>query len=59
MGIELLGKTNINFIGLRKYAFILSAILVSIGLVALVQIWRGQANLGHRLRRRNGAPAEI
>jgi len=46
MGIELLGKTNINFIGLRKYAFILSAILVSIGLMALVQIWRGQANLG-------------
>jgi len=46
MGIELLGKTNINFIGLRKYAFILSGILVSIGLLALVQMWRGQANLG-------------
>lgn len=46
MGIELLGKTNINFIGLRKYAFIFSAILVGIGLVALVQMWRGQANLG-------------
>jgi preprotein translocase subunit SecF len=46
MGMQLLGKTNINFIGLRKYAFILSAILVSIGIVALVQIWRGQANLG-------------
>ncbi|MBP1715764.1 MAG: secF [Deltaproteobacteria bacterium] len=46
MGIELLGKTNINFIGMRKYAFILSAILVGIGLVALAQIWRGQANLG-------------
>lgn len=46
MGIELLGKTNINFIGLRKYAFILSVILVTTGIVALVQIWRGQANLG-------------
>jgi preprotein translocase subunit SecF len=46
MGMQLLGKTNINFIGLRKYAFILSAILVGIGLVALVQMWRGQANLG-------------
>jgi len=46
MGIELLRKTNINFIGVRKYAFILSAIFVSLGIVALVQIWRGQANLG-------------
>ncbi|RPJ38367.1 MAG: protein translocase subunit SecF [Deltaproteobacteria bacterium] len=31
---------------LRKYAFILSAILVCLGLVSLVQMWRGQANLG-------------
>jgi len=46
MGIELLGKTNINFIGLRKYAFFLSAILVTLGIIALVQLIRGQANLG-------------
>jgi preprotein translocase subunit SecF len=46
MGIELLGKTNIDFIGKRKYAFILSAILVSLGIFSLVQMWRGQANLG-------------
>jgi len=46
MGIELLGKTNINFIGFRKYSFILSAILVGIGIIALVQLVRGQANLG-------------
>jgi preprotein translocase subunit SecF len=46
MGIEILGKTNINFIGMRKYAFILSAILVCLGLISLVQMWRGQANLG-------------
>ncbi len=46
MGIEILGKTNIDFIGMRKYAFILSAILVSLGLISLVQMWRGQANLG-------------
>jgi preprotein translocase subunit SecF len=46
MGIELLGKTNINFIGMRKYAFILSALLVGLGLLALLQMWRGQANLG-------------
>jgi len=46
MGIEFLGKTNIDFIGLRRYAFILSAILVSLGIFALVQLGRGQANLG-------------
>ena len=46
MGIELLGKTNIDFIGRRKYAFILSAILVSLGIFSLVQMWRGEANLG-------------
>jgi preprotein translocase subunit SecF len=46
MGIQLLGKTNINFVGLRKYAFLLSAILVTLGVIALVQLIRGQANLG-------------
>jgi preprotein translocase subunit SecF len=46
MGIELLGKTNIDFIGKRKYAFVLSAILVISGVFSLVQMWRGQANLG-------------
>jgi preprotein translocase subunit SecF len=46
MGIEILGKTNVNFIGLRKYAFILSAILVTVGMIALVQLVRGRANLG-------------
>ncbi|MFH1758184.1 MAG: protein translocase subunit SecF, partial [Pseudomonadota bacterium] len=46
MGIEILGKTNINFIGFRKYSFILSVILVGIGIIALVQLVRGQANLG-------------
>ncbi len=46
MGIELLGKTNIDFIGKRKYAFILSAVLVTLGIFSLVQMWRGQANLG-------------
>jgi preprotein translocase subunit SecF len=46
MGIQILGKTNIDFIGKRKYAFILSAVLVSVGMLSLVQVWRGQANLG-------------
>jgi preprotein translocase subunit SecF len=44
--IEILGKTNIDFIGRRKYAFILSGILAFMGLLAVFQIIRGEANLG-------------
>jgi preprotein translocase subunit SecF len=46
MGIELLGKTNIPFIQLRRYAFVVSSILVIIGIIAFVQLVRGQANMG-------------
>jgi len=46
MGIELIGKTNIDFIGRRRYAFIFSAVLVILGIFAVVQLWRGQANMG-------------
>ncbi len=44
--IEILGKTNIDFMGKRYYAFLFSGILVLLGLLAVVQIWRGAANLG-------------
>ena len=44
--VELIKKTRIDFIGLRKYAFILSGILALIGIIAFVQINRGEANLG-------------
>ncbi len=44
--LEILGKTNIDFMGKRKIAFIFSGIIVLIGLVAVVQIARGVANLG-------------
>jgi preprotein translocase subunit SecF len=44
--IELLGKTNIDFTGKRKFAFIFSGILVSLGLVALIAIAMGKANMG-------------
>jgi preprotein translocase subunit SecF len=46
MGIEILGKTNINFLGLRKYSFFLSSFLILLGLFAIVQLGRGHANLG-------------
>jgi preprotein translocase subunit SecF len=43
---EILGKTKIDFISKRKYAFLISGLLVFLGLVTLVQIGRGRANLG-------------
>ena len=43
---EILGKTKIDFIGKRNYAFIFSGILAFLGLLTLVQMGRGQANLG-------------
>lgn len=44
--LEILGKTNIDFMGKRKFAFLFSGVMVLLGLVALVQIARGSANLG-------------
>lgn len=43
---EILGKTNVDFMGKRRIAFTCSGILALIGLIALIQIARGQANLG-------------
>jgi len=44
--VEILGKTNFDFIGKRYIAYAISAGLLILGLVALVQIARGAANLG-------------
>lgn len=44
--LEILGKTSIDFMGKRRYSFAFSGVLVLVGLLALVQIWRGAANLG-------------
>ncbi|MDE3018000.1 MAG: protein translocase subunit SecF [Nitrospirota bacterium] len=43
---EILGKTNIDFMGKRKIAFVFSGVLVLLGIVAVIQIARGAANLG-------------
>jgi preprotein translocase subunit SecF len=43
---EILGKTNVDFMGKRRIAFAFSGFLALLGLVALIQIARGQANLG-------------
>ena len=44
--LEIVGKTNIDFMGKRHVAFGVSSLLVLIGLIALVQIGTGAANLG-------------
>ena len=43
---EIVGKTNINFMGQRKVTFGLSGLLIVIGLFAVIQILWGSANLG-------------
>ncbi|MBM4144974.1 MAG: protein translocase subunit SecF [Nitrospira sp.] len=44
--IELIKKTNINFLGKRYIAFVVSGILSLIGIIAVIQIATGHANLG-------------
>jgi len=44
--IQLLGKTNINFLGKKFYALGLSFIMVVLGIFAIFQIRAGNANLG-------------
>ncbi|GFO56330.1 protein-export membrane protein SecF [Geomonas sp. Red276] len=46
MSMELLGKTNIDFIGMKKVSFVISGIFAIIGLIGIVQIARGAANMG-------------
>jgi len=44
--LQLIPKTNFDFMAVRKVAFSISGALVILGLVAFVQIVRGQANMG-------------
>lgn len=44
--MELLGKTNIDFIGKRNIAFVISSIISIIGIIGIIQIGRGAANMG-------------
>ncbi len=44
--MELLGKTSIDFIGKRNISFVISAIISIIGLIGVVQVGRGAANMG-------------
>jgi len=44
--IEIVGKTNIDFMGKRRLAAICSGVFIFLGLLTIVQIGRGAANLG-------------
>ena len=44
--MELIGKTNIDFIGMRRISFIISGIIAIVGIIGIIQIWRGAANMG-------------
>ncbi len=44
--LELIRNTKIDFLGKRKFAFILSGVLSIIGIIAIIQIANGRANLG-------------
>ena len=44
--MEILGKTTVDFIGKRHIAYAVSTVLVLLGIVALIQISRGAANMG-------------
>ena len=44
--MRLIKETNINFIGNRRYAFVLSGLLLALGIISFVLILLGKANLG-------------
>lgn len=44
--LQILHKTNIDFMGWKNVSFAVSALLLALGLMALVQVGRGKANLG-------------
>lgn len=44
--MEFFGNTNIDFMGLKKYAFAFSGILSLLGIIAVISIAFGGANLG-------------
>ncbi len=46
MPMRIIGKTKINFIGMRKISFVVSSILVLAGLFALVMLLTGGGNMG-------------
>ena len=57
--LEILGKTNIDFMGKRRWAFLFSGIMVVLGIVAVIQIARGCGEPRHRFRGRDRGAVEV
>src|SRR3990172_4791868 len=46
MMLQILHKTNIDFMGWKNISFTVSGLLIALGIVGLIQVSRGKANLG-------------
>lgn len=44
--LQILGKTNIDFMKWKNISFTVMAVMITLGLIALIQVGRGKANLG-------------
>jgi preprotein translocase subunit SecF len=44
--LQILGKTNIDFMKWKNISFTVMAVMIALGLFAMVQVGRGKANLG-------------
>ncbi len=44
--LQILHKTNINFMGWKNVSFAISAVMIMLGIFALIQVGRGHANMG-------------
>jgi preprotein translocase subunit SecF len=44
--MEFIGKTHIDFIGKRRISFIISGVIALVGIIGIIQISRGAANMG-------------
>ena len=44
--LQILHKTNINFMGWKNVSFTVSGLLIALGIIGLIQVSRGKANLG-------------
>ncbi|PJA28166.1 MAG: protein translocase subunit SecF [candidate division Zixibacteria bacterium CG_4_9_14_3_um_filter_46_8] len=44
--LKIIGKTKIDFVGMRKIAFVFSSILVILGIVSMIAMLLGKGNMG-------------
>jgi SecD/SecF fusion protein len=44
--LSITGKLDLNYMKIRKFTYTISGVLVAMGIIAFIQIGRGQANLG-------------